>query len=212
MFSLFLEFRYVAVDLPGHGLSSHRPPGVLYSFPYYVMDVRRVIDGDSTPMMLLISSHNILNPVDGLWNLLPQLCSGINSPLSVTVWVSAALHRKPCLGLKFNSSFARVCVCMFFRWPCCWNGNTSLAVFLMLYSVLSTICVLLPHSSALCIQRWLMRSYSWTLMDSYQQIPYINSPLHLKKKKKKSFVPCFCITSFNLVFYENMAVSYSVWQ
>lgn len=66
MFSLFLEFRYVAVDLPGHGLSSHRPPGVLYSFPYYVMDVRRVIDGDSTPMMLLISSHNILNPVDGL--------------------------------------------------------------------------------------------------------------------------------------------------
>lgn len=35
----------MAVDLPGHGLSSHRPPGVLYSFPYYVMDVRRVIDG-----------------------------------------------------------------------------------------------------------------------------------------------------------------------
>lgn len=35
----------MAVDLPGHGLSSHRPPGVLYSFPYYVMDMRRVIDG-----------------------------------------------------------------------------------------------------------------------------------------------------------------------
>lgn len=40
------ECRYVAIDLAGHGLSSHRPPGVLYSFPYYVMDVRRVIDGE----------------------------------------------------------------------------------------------------------------------------------------------------------------------
>ncbi|TNN83581.1 Serine hydrolase-like protein [Liparis tanakae] len=39
------ECRYVAVDMSGHGLSSHRPPGVSYSFPAYVMDVRRVIDG-----------------------------------------------------------------------------------------------------------------------------------------------------------------------
>lgn len=37
----------MAIDLAGHGLSSHRPPGVLYSFPYYVMDVRRVIDGEA---------------------------------------------------------------------------------------------------------------------------------------------------------------------
>lgn len=35
----------MAVDLTGHGLSSHRPPGVMYSFPYYVMDVCRVADG-----------------------------------------------------------------------------------------------------------------------------------------------------------------------
>ncbi|XP_067435108.1 serine hydrolase-like protein isoform X1 [Thunnus thynnus] len=39
------ECRCVAVDLPGHGLSSHRPPGVFYSFPAYVADVRRVVDG-----------------------------------------------------------------------------------------------------------------------------------------------------------------------
>ncbi|XP_043970040.1 serine hydrolase-like protein [Gambusia affinis] len=38
------DFRYVAMDLAGHGCSSHRPPGVLYAFPSYVMDVRRVVD------------------------------------------------------------------------------------------------------------------------------------------------------------------------
>ncbi|XP_077426997.1 serine hydrolase-like protein [Vanacampus margaritifer] len=38
------ECRYVAVDLPGHGLSSHRPPGVFYSFPSYVADIHRVVD------------------------------------------------------------------------------------------------------------------------------------------------------------------------
>ncbi|KAM4594328.1 serine hydrolase-like protein [Fundulus diaphanus] len=38
------DFRYVAVDLVGHGRSSHRPPGVLYAFPSYVMDVRRVVN------------------------------------------------------------------------------------------------------------------------------------------------------------------------
>ncbi|XP_034059160.1 serine hydrolase-like protein isoform X1 [Gymnodraco acuticeps] len=38
------EFRYIAVDLVGHGLSSHRPPGDFYSLPEYVMDVLRVTD------------------------------------------------------------------------------------------------------------------------------------------------------------------------
>ncbi|CAJ1053488.1 serine hydrolase-like protein isoform X1 [Xyrichtys novacula] len=36
------ECRYVAVDLAGHGLSSHRPPGVFYSLFAYVVDVSRV--------------------------------------------------------------------------------------------------------------------------------------------------------------------------
>lgn len=43
--SFLSECRYVAVDLAGHGRSSHRAAGVFYSFPSYVMDVRRVIDG-----------------------------------------------------------------------------------------------------------------------------------------------------------------------
>ncbi|XP_061685762.1 serine hydrolase-like protein isoform X1 [Syngnathoides biaculeatus] len=38
------ECRYVAVDLAGHGRSSHRPPGVFYAFPSYVADVQRVVD------------------------------------------------------------------------------------------------------------------------------------------------------------------------
>ncbi|XP_049577070.1 serine hydrolase-like protein [Syngnathus scovelli] len=38
------ECRYVALDLAGHGLSSHRPPGVFYTFPSYVIDIQRVVD------------------------------------------------------------------------------------------------------------------------------------------------------------------------
>ncbi|XP_026215570.1 serine hydrolase-like protein isoform X1 [Anabas testudineus] len=36
------DCRYVAVDLAGHGRSSHRPPGVFYSILEYVADVCRV--------------------------------------------------------------------------------------------------------------------------------------------------------------------------
>uniref|UniRef100_A0A8C2WIW3 Serine hydrolase like n=1 Tax=Cyclopterus lumpus TaxID=8103 RepID=A0A8C2WIW3_CYCLU len=38
------ECRYVALDLSGHGLSSHLPPGESYSCPAYVADVWRVAD------------------------------------------------------------------------------------------------------------------------------------------------------------------------
>lgn len=41
----FTDCRYVAVDLPGHGLSSHRPPGVFYMFYAYVADVCHIING-----------------------------------------------------------------------------------------------------------------------------------------------------------------------
>lgn len=35
----------MTMDLVGHGLSSHRPPGTFYSALDYVMDVRRVVAG-----------------------------------------------------------------------------------------------------------------------------------------------------------------------
>ena len=35
----------VAIDFPGHGQSSHRPPGCRYSFQDYLTDVKRVVDG-----------------------------------------------------------------------------------------------------------------------------------------------------------------------
>uniref|UniRef100_A0A673HPT0 Serine hydrolase-like protein n=1 Tax=Sinocyclocheilus rhinocerous TaxID=307959 RepID=A0A673HPT0_9TELE len=38
------DWRFVAIDFPGHGLSSHRPDGCLYTFPLYVADVRRVVE------------------------------------------------------------------------------------------------------------------------------------------------------------------------
>ncbi|KAF7689502.1 hypothetical protein HF521_012855 [Silurus meridionalis] len=38
------DWRCVAVDLPGHGFSSHRPAGVFYTFPDYIVDVRRVLE------------------------------------------------------------------------------------------------------------------------------------------------------------------------
>ena len=36
----------VAIDLPGHGLSSHRPPGTNQIFVNYLADIRRVVEGE----------------------------------------------------------------------------------------------------------------------------------------------------------------------
>uniref|UniRef100_A0A674NDY0 Serine hydrolase like n=1 Tax=Takifugu rubripes TaxID=31033 RepID=A0A674NDY0_TAKRU len=71
------ECRYVAIDLAGHGLSSHRPPGVLYSFPYYVMDVRRVIDALQWDKFSIIG-HSMGGHVAGMFSALyPEMVDAL---------------------------------------------------------------------------------------------------------------------------------------
>ncbi|XP_038569567.1 serine hydrolase-like protein isoform X4 [Micropterus salmoides] len=65
------ECRYVAMDLAGHGQSSHRRPGVFYSFPSYVMDVRRVIDAMQWNKFSIIG-HSMGGNIAGL-NEMPKV-------------------------------------------------------------------------------------------------------------------------------------------
>ena len=40
------DFYVVAIDLPGHGQSSHRPKGCRYHFVEYIADVKLIVDGE----------------------------------------------------------------------------------------------------------------------------------------------------------------------
>ncbi|XP_018520581.1 LOW QUALITY PROTEIN: serine hydrolase-like protein [Lates calcarifer] len=71
------ECRYVAVDLAGHGRSSHRPPGVFYSFPAYVADVRRVVDALQWSKFSIIG-HSMGGNVAGLFSALyPEMVEAV---------------------------------------------------------------------------------------------------------------------------------------
>ncbi|KAM8773038.1 serine hydrolase-like protein [Acanthopagrus schlegelii] len=71
------ECRYVAVDLAGHGLSSHRPPGVFYTFPSYVMDVRRVVDALQWNKFSIIG-HSMGGNIAGLFSALyPEMVDAV---------------------------------------------------------------------------------------------------------------------------------------
>ncbi|XP_013783557.2 serine hydrolase-like protein [Limulus polyphemus] len=41
---LLPDLRIVALDFPGHGLSSHKPRGVIYEFAHFLVDIKRVVD------------------------------------------------------------------------------------------------------------------------------------------------------------------------
>ncbi|XP_075900344.1 serine hydrolase-like protein isoform X2 [Nelusetta ayraudi] len=60
------ECRYVAVDLAGHGLSSHRPAGAFYSMVEYVVDVRRVADALELKKFSIIG-HSMGGDIAGLF-------------------------------------------------------------------------------------------------------------------------------------------------
>ncbi|XP_044201565.1 serine hydrolase-like protein isoform X1 [Thunnus albacares] len=71
------ECRYVAVDLAGHGLSSHRAPGVFYSFPSYVSDVRTVIDALQWSKFSIIG-HSMGGNVAGMFSALyPEMVDAV---------------------------------------------------------------------------------------------------------------------------------------
>lgn len=63
------ECKYVAVDLAGHGFSSHRPRGVFYQFPSYLMDVLRVVDALQWSKFSIIG-HSMGGNVAGLFSAL----------------------------------------------------------------------------------------------------------------------------------------------
>ncbi|XP_059195100.1 serine hydrolase-like protein isoform X3 [Centropristis striata] len=71
------ECRYVAVDLAGHGLSSHRPTGAFYAFPENVADIRRVVDGLQWTRFSIIG-HSMGGNIAGMFSsLYPEMVDAV---------------------------------------------------------------------------------------------------------------------------------------
>lgn len=71
------DYQYVAVDMAGHGLSSHRAPGVFYSFPAYVADIRRVVDALQWKKFSIIG-HSMGGNVAGMFSALyPEMVESV---------------------------------------------------------------------------------------------------------------------------------------
>ncbi|XP_048473505.1 serine hydrolase-like protein isoform X3 [Rhincodon typus] len=67
------EFYYVALDFPGHGLSSHRSPGIPYYFTEYISDVRRIADALNWNKFTILG-HSMGGNVGGLFcSIFPEL-------------------------------------------------------------------------------------------------------------------------------------------
>ncbi|XP_033017421.1 serine hydrolase-like protein 2 isoform X4 [Lacerta agilis] len=64
---------YMAIDLAGHGLSSHRPPGAVYHFLDYVGDVRRVAAAMKWNRFTLMG-HSLGGSIAGMFScIFPEL-------------------------------------------------------------------------------------------------------------------------------------------
>ncbi|KAL2086541.1 hypothetical protein ACEWY4_017600 [Coilia grayii] len=71
------EWRCVALDMAGHGLSSPRPPGVFYTFPAYVADVRRVVEALQWKKFSILG-HSMGGNVGGMFSaLFPEMVESL---------------------------------------------------------------------------------------------------------------------------------------
>ncbi|XP_068448160.1 serine hydrolase-like protein isoform X2 [Clinocottus analis] len=71
------ECRYVALDLTGHGRSSHLPPGESYNTPAYVADIRRVVDALQLKTFSIIG-HSMGADVAAVFSALyPEMVDGL---------------------------------------------------------------------------------------------------------------------------------------
>ncbi|XP_056593471.1 serine hydrolase-like protein [Triplophysa dalaica] len=71
------EWRFVAIDFPGHGLSSHRSAGCFYPFTLYVADVRRVIEALQWKRFSIIG-HSMGGNVAGMFSALyPEMVEAL---------------------------------------------------------------------------------------------------------------------------------------
>ncbi|KAJ0050601.1 hypothetical protein NL108_005015 [Boleophthalmus pectinirostris] len=72
-----IECRYVAIDLAGHGLSSHHPPGVFYTLLSHVADVRRVLESLRVTKLSIIG-HSMGGHIAGLFSaLFPEMVEAL---------------------------------------------------------------------------------------------------------------------------------------
>ncbi|CAL8332326.1 unnamed protein product [Lota lota] len=71
------DYRYVAMDMTGHGQSSHRPPGVPYYFQSYVADVHRVAKALQWERFSIIG-HSMGGNVGGMFSaLFPEMVDAL---------------------------------------------------------------------------------------------------------------------------------------
>ena len=76
----------VAIDLPGHGLSSHRPPGTNQVFVNYLVDIRRVVEGKI--VCVLYADTNYLRTLLSLglkWDKFSFLCHSMGKCVICTL-------------------------------------------------------------------------------------------------------------------------------